>query len=204
MKDIAVMTGIELDQKAAEYGLRRIVESDADFKRRIVAEFASFRGLYLNIFPKLAEMNNHTHAVQSIPKVEPPSYYLTPFGNARVHADGSVMYHPRLEEHPNPRARREEKVRRENRALARLNQPYKYKFIYGGKEVEVKHFSPKENLTIPIPNGTVDYSKLEPRIAAAAMSELSQFDECEHSWREYVGLTQQYHYCTKCDQKKNS
>ncbi len=94
MKDIAVMTGIELDQKAAEYGLRRIVESDADFKRRIVAEFASFRGLYLNIFPKLAEMNNHTHAVQSIPKVELPSYYLTPFGNARVHADGSVMYHP--------------------------------------------------------------------------------------------------------------
>ncbi len=30
----------------------------------------------------------------------------------------------------------------------------------------------------------------------------SLLEECEHSWKEYVGLQEVFHYCSKCDQKQ--
>lgn len=30
----------------------------------------------------------------------------------------------------------------------------------------------------------------------------AQSKECQHEWKHYMGLTEVYHYCTKCDKKR--
>ena len=27
--------------------------------------------------------------------------------------------------------------------------------------------------------------------------------KCSHDWKEYIGFTERYNYCTKCDTKEN-
>lgn len=27
--------------------------------------------------------------------------------------------------------------------------------------------------------------------------------DCHHEWKEYIGFTQRYNYCVKCDKKEN-
>lgn len=61
------------------------------------------------------------------------------------------------------------------------------------------------------PNGTVKIGDKEITLDEFLNTPQDEFDEflkdienkkeCKHEWKEYKGLTEEYHFCTKCDKK---
>lgn len=63
-------------------------------------------------------------------------------------------------------------------------------------------FVKKDNNSITQPITTDDVNKIF-QYAILKMYEGVTKVECAHDWKEYIGFTERYNYCTKCDTKEN-
>ena len=93
--------------------------------------------------------------------------------------------------------------------MININKPYSmYLNLHAGDVVEISGIldGVQKDTKLKVDEGIYvftynlyDFVKKDNNSTTQLMTEI----KCSHDWKEYIGFTERYNYCTKCDSKDN-